>query len=64
MVKSIDAKDLGNTADGDLISYPNTIEKLLEKFPLAQIVIPGHGKAGGIDLIKHTKELTYKQNKK
>lgn len=61
MVKSIDAKDLGNTTDGDLISYPVTIDKLLEKFPFAQIVIPGHGQAGGIDLIKHTKEMTSKQ---
>jgi metallo-beta-lactamase class B len=58
MVKSLNSKDLGNTADGDLNAYPETIDKLINKFPNAKIVIPGHGQFGGLDLIKHTKELT------
>jgi len=60
MVKSLNSKDLGNTADGDLIAYPKTIDKLINKFPNAKIVIPGHGKFGGLDLITHTKELSIK----
>lgn len=60
MVKSADAKNLGNTVDGDLIAYPKTIDKLLDKFPNAKIVIPGHGQFGGLELIKHTKELIIK----
>ena len=60
MVKSLDSKNLGNTADGDVIAYPKTIDKLINKFPLAKIVIPGHGQFGGLDLIKHTRELTIK----
>ncbi len=60
MIKSIDAKDLGNIVDGDLNSYPKTIDKLLAKFPTAKIVIPGHGQFGGLDLIKHTQELLIK----
>jgi metallo-beta-lactamase class B len=60
MVKSANSKDLGNTADGDLIAYPKTIDKLITKFPKAKIVIPGHGQFGGFDLIKHTKELSNK----
>ena len=57
MVKSMDAKDLGNTADGDLRAYPNTINQLLKKFPNAKIVIPGHGAFGGLELISHTIDL-------
>jgi metallo-beta-lactamase class B len=58
MVKSAHSKDLGNTVDGDLIAYPKTMDRLIKKFPMAKIVIPGHGESGGFDLIKYTKELT------
>jgi metallo-beta-lactamase class B len=57
MIKSLDSKGLGNTVDGDLAAYPYTIDRVLEKFPNARIVIPGHGEFGGIELITHTKEL-------
>jgi len=60
MVKSMEAKDLGNTADGDLTAYPKTIEKLGKRFPDAKIVLPGHGPFGGMELINHTKELSSK----
>ncbi|MCX6220637.1 MAG: subclass B1 metallo-beta-lactamase [Bacteroidia bacterium] len=60
MVKSLNSKNLGNTADGDLITYPKTIDKLIRKFPTAKIVIPGHGEFGGIELIKHTGKLLTK----
>lgn len=60
MIKSINSKNLGNTADGDLMAYPKTIDKLINTFPTAKIVIPGHGQFGGLDLIKHTKELSIK----
>ena len=57
LVKEISSKGLGNTADGDLKAYPETIDKILHKFGDAKIVIPGHGAFGGIELIRHTKEL-------
>jgi len=57
IVKSMDATNLGNTADGDLSAYPGTIDKLLVKFPDAKIIVPGHGNPGGIELIKHTREM-------
>ncbi len=60
MVKSLNSTNLGNTKDGDLNAYPNTIRKLLDKFPDAEIVIPGHGLYGGPELIKHTLTLTEK----
>ena len=57
MIKSINSKDLGNTVDGDLIAYPKTIDKLINKFPTVKIVIPGHGPFGGFDLIQHARNL-------
>jgi metallo-beta-lactamase class B len=57
MVKSMESKNLGNTADADLHAYPATLGKLYLKFREAKIVIPGHGAFGGLELIKHTREL-------
>ncbi|MFB6317065.1 subclass B1 metallo-beta-lactamase [Saccharicrinis sp. FJH54] len=57
IVKSLNSRNLGNTADGDLNAYPETIRKLQKQFSEAKIVIPGHGQYGGMELIKHTLEL-------
>lgn len=57
MIKSIESRNLGNIADGDLKEYPNTIGKVINRFPSAGIVIPGHGAVGGIELLTHTKQL-------
>jgi metallo-beta-lactamase class B len=57
IVKSLSSTDLGNIADGDLIAYPGTIDKVIRKFRNAKIVIPGHGQSGGLDLLKHTRDL-------
>lgn len=58
MIRSAKSNDLGNTEDGDLKSYPETIVKLSKKFSHAKIVIPGHGEYGGPELIKHTQKLS------
>lgn len=57
LVKELRSTSLGNTADGDVAQYPKTIRKVLEHFPDAQIVIPGHGRFGGLELISHTAVL-------
>ena len=57
IVKSLNSRNLGNTADGDLKAYPETIGRLQKQFPEAKIVIPGHGQYGGKELIEHTLEL-------
>jgi metallo-beta-lactamase class B len=61
MVKEFNSKTLGNTADGDLAAYPLTIAKVLSKYGNAEYVIPGHGKFGGVELVKHTLELARKK---
>jgi len=60
VLKGIEYKNLGFTGDGDINEYPNTLKKLLAKFPDARIVIPGHGNYGGIELIHHNIKLTNK----
>jgi len=57
MVRSAGSKTLGFTDDADLIAWPLTLQKVLEKFPQCETVIPGHGAPGGIDLIQHTISL-------
>lgn len=57
IIKSTGSGNLGNTADGDLRSYPKTIARLMELFPSVKVVIPGHGRHGGFELLTHTYEL-------
>ncbi|MBN2314957.1 MAG: subclass B1 metallo-beta-lactamase [Sedimentisphaerales bacterium] len=57
LVKSLNAKNIGNIEDADLDAYPTTLRKVKETFSNAKIVIPGHGRPGGLDLIDHTIKL-------
>lgn len=60
MVKDIHAKGLGNPADAVVEEWTPTIQKVVEKFPDAKIVIPGHGQIGGKELLTHTQKLLSK----
>jgi metallo-beta-lactamase class B len=57
LVKSLSARSLGNTRDGDLGAYPATLQRVRETYPEAKVVIPGHGAWGGPELIDHTLSL-------
>lgn len=57
MVKELGSKTPGNTTDADLAEWPNTIRKVIAAFPSVEIVIPGHGPAGGPELLKQTEKL-------
>ncbi len=57
MIKSLDSKDAGYTADADMKQWPKSVEKLLSIYKDAKIVVPGHGNYGDTALIKHTIEL-------
>jgi len=60
MAKEMKATTKGNLADADLKAWPNTIKKVMAKFPSARIVIPGHGDAGGVELLQHTLDVINK----
>jgi len=60
MIRDINSTGLGNTSDAIVDEWLPTIEKVIENFPNAKIVIPGHGEIGGIELLEHTKrQLEY-----
>ena len=53
------AKDttLGNTADGDVASYPAAVSALIARYPDAKTVVTTHSDPGGIDLLRHTLDI-------
>lgn len=57
LCKEMASAGLGNTADGSLPEWATTIEKIQTAFPHALIVVPGHGKPGGPELLQHTRDL-------
>jgi metallo-beta-lactamase class B len=57
MCKSLESDNLGNISDGDPGEYQNTIDKVIQKFKSARVVIPGHGRTGGTELLIHTRSL-------
>jgi len=57
IIKSLDSEGLGSTTDANLEMWPISIGKLLEKYSEADVVIPGNGKWGSIELVKHTFDL-------
>jgi metallo-beta-lactamase class B len=60
MAKEMKSTSKGNLADADLKAWPNTIKKVMAKFPSARVVIPGHGDAGGFELLQHTLDVINK----
>lgn len=58
LVKSLESKGLGNTADADMERWASTLKGVLSRFPDTQIVIPGHGNPGGLELLRHSIALT------
>ena len=63
MIKSLDSKNAGYSADADMLKWPRSVEKVLSIYKDARIVVPGHGDYGDTALIKHTIELLDKVNK-
>jgi metallo-beta-lactamase class B len=64
LVKPMDSLNLGNTADGDVTQYSNTIRKVMKRYPKARIVIANHGSSpwGDFGLLQHTLHLAEVQS--
>lgn len=60
LIKELDATK-GFLGDANVSEWSNTVEKVKHQFPNVQIVIPGHGKIGGKDLLDYTIKL-FKSN--
>lgn len=57
MIRSLASNRIGTHSYGDLESWPQSAKNVLERYPDARIVIPGHGAWGDIRLIQHTIDL-------
>lgn len=57
LVRSMEAKTLGYTGEAVLHEWANSVTKLSNQFSSAKRVVPGHGKPGGHNLLKHTIKL-------
>jgi metallo-beta-lactamase class B len=57
LIKSAEAKNLGNTADADIDAWPETIRQVKKHFSDVKIVVPGHGNIGEASLPDHTLKL-------
>jgi metallo-beta-lactamase class B len=64
LVKSAGSRNLGNLEDANVNKWDKTLKNLLDLYPGMKIVVPGHGSAGGKELIHHTLNLVkeYKKN--
>jgi metallo-beta-lactamase class B len=47
----------GYLGDADTLMWSVTIAKLKAKYPQLKVVIPGHGKPGGVELLDYTEQL-------
>lgn len=47
----------GNLGDANVKAWPATIKKIKERYPEVKIIIPGHGKTGGAELLDYTMKL-------
>ena len=56
LIKEVGATK-GNLEDANVIAWPGTVSKLKQKYPQAQLVVPGHGKSGGTELLDYTIRL-------
>ena len=56
-VKSVAATDLGNVEESDPVQWSKGVAALRQRYPRTRTVVPGHGAAGGTELLAHTAEL-------
>ena len=54
---------VGNIGDANLEEWSKTAERIKKEYGTAKIVIPGHGRIGGAELIDYTIELYKTDNK-
>lgn len=54
LIKAANSKNLGNTKEADVDHWLGTVQKVMDAYPEAEIVVPGHGTPGGKELLSHT----------
>lgn len=57
LVRSANARSLGYTREADLDRWPASVAALQRAYGEAALIVPGHGRPGGVELLSHTEEL-------
>ncbi|RDC62750.1 subclass B1 metallo-beta-lactamase [Adhaeribacter pallidiroseus] len=47
----------GNLEDANVSAWPATVNQLKAKYPDVKLIVPGHGKSGGTELLDYTVKL-------
>lgn len=61
LIKSLESTGLGNLSDAVVAEWDTTVGKLMQEYTGIQTVVPGHGNAGGAELLPHTIQLVEKE---
>lgn len=56
LIKELNASK-GYLGDANVMTWPSTIQKIKRKYKDLELVIPGHGQPGNINLLDYTSEL-------
>jgi len=64
LVKSREAKDMGNLANADIGRWERSIIRVRDRFGKATCVVPGHQAWGGDQLLDHTLQLIREQEER
>ena len=62
MIMSLPQEKPGYIADANMIEWPKSVEIIKSRYKNTQIVVPGHGDWGNVDLITHTIDLLNRWN--
>mgnify|MGYP006301149181 CR=1 FL=1 len=57
LIKSMNSRSLGNLSDAVVDEWDKTVEKVMATYSDMKIVVPGHGRFGGKELLEHTMVL-------
>lgn len=60
LIRSTQNQNLGNLSDAVVTQWAQTVKRVVSQCPNVQIVIPGHGRWGGNELLFHTIQLAEK----
>ncbi len=63
-IKSTEVNELGNIADANIKAWPQSVKTVMQKFPDAKFVIPGHYGWQDKASLKHTLDLLEKDGNK
>ncbi len=56
-VRAAASAGLGNLSDASVAEWGASMRRVIQAYPTAQLVLPGHGDRGGPELLQHTVDL-------